>query len=132
MKTFTFAGTARETDGRVVFRATNRDGYAKILAKEGKTDINIQTLPHAMTKEDAQAYVGYVSDKPAKATKVAGIKVNPAKAKAVAAKPAETTAPAVTKTAEEIAAIRAKNLETIKEVGKRYDQMAQRLAEMED
>jgi hypothetical protein len=57
MKTFTFAGTARDTDGSVVFRATNREGYAKILAKEGKTDINIMNLPHAMTKADAAAYI---------------------------------------------------------------------------
>jgi hypothetical protein len=58
MKTFTYAGTARETDGSVVFRATNRDGYAKILAKEGKTDINIMSLPHPMTKADAAVYIG--------------------------------------------------------------------------
>jgi hypothetical protein len=57
MKTFTYAGTARETDGSVVFRATNRDGYANILAKEGKTDINIMSLPHPMTKADAKAYI---------------------------------------------------------------------------
>ena len=58
MKTFTFAGTARDTNGTVVFRATNRDGYAKILAKEGKTDINIQVLPHPMTKADAAVFIG--------------------------------------------------------------------------
>jgi hypothetical protein len=57
MKTFTFAGTARDTDGSAVFRATNREGYAKILAKEGKTDINIMSLPYAMTKADAAVYI---------------------------------------------------------------------------
>jgi hypothetical protein len=57
MKTFTFAGTARNTDGSAVFRATNREGYAKILAKEGKTDINIMSLPYAMTKADAAVYI---------------------------------------------------------------------------
>jgi N-acetylmuramoyl-L-alanine amidase CwlA len=57
MKTFTFAGTARDTDGKIVFRATNRDGYANILAKEGKTDIEMLVLPHAMTKADAKAYI---------------------------------------------------------------------------
>jgi len=57
MKTFTYAGTARDTDGTVVFRATNRDSYANILAKEGKTDINIQVLLHAMSKADAKAYI---------------------------------------------------------------------------
>lgn len=57
MKTFTYAGTARDTDGTVVFRATNRDGYAKILAKEGKTDIQIMSLPHAMTKADAAVFI---------------------------------------------------------------------------
>ena len=57
MKTFTYAGTAREIYGMVVFRATNRDGYANILAKEGKTDINIMSLPHPMTKADAKAYI---------------------------------------------------------------------------
>ena len=58
MKTFTYAGTARDTDGTVVFRVTNRDGYADILAKEGKTDINIQVLPHAMSKADAAVLIG--------------------------------------------------------------------------
>jgi hypothetical protein len=57
MKTFAYAGTARDTDGTAVFRATNRDGYAKILAKEGKTDINIMSLPHPMTKADAAVYI---------------------------------------------------------------------------
>lgn len=57
MKTFTYAGTARNTDGSVVFRATNRDGYADILAKEGKTDINIMSLPYPMTKADAAVYI---------------------------------------------------------------------------
>ena len=57
MKTFTYAGTARDTDGSVVFRATNRNGYADILAKEGKTDIDIQVLPYAMSKADAKAYI---------------------------------------------------------------------------
>jgi N-acetylmuramoyl-L-alanine amidase CwlA len=57
MKTFTYAGTARDTDGRTVFRATNRDGYAKILAKEGKTEIDIQVLPQPMTKADAKDYI---------------------------------------------------------------------------
>lgn len=57
MKTFTFAGTALDTDGTVVFRATTREGYAKILAKEGKTDIEIFSLPHAMTKAEAKAYI---------------------------------------------------------------------------
>lgn len=126
MKTFTYAGTARDIDGSVVFRATNRDGYAAILIKEGKTDVNIVNLPHAMSKDDAKKFLGYVDSKPAKAAKpqaetVAGIKVNPEKSRAVAEK-----------TPEEIAAIRAKNLETIKAVGKRYDQMAERLAELED
>ena len=57
MKTFTYAGTARDTDGKMVFRATNRDGYAKILEKEGKTDINIMSLPYAMSKADAAVYI---------------------------------------------------------------------------
>lgn len=131
MKTFTYAGTARETDGSVVFRTTNRDGYAKILEKEGKTDINIMSLPHPMTKADAAAYIGFTDVKPAKApvkatTKLAGITVKPAKATVVAAdaEPAKTEA--------ELEAIRAKNLETIQKVGRRYDQMAAKLAEMAD
>ena len=57
MKTFTYAGTAREIDGSVVFRATNRDSYTAILAKEGKTDINIMSLPYPMTKADAAVYI---------------------------------------------------------------------------
>jgi hypothetical protein len=129
MKTFTYAGTAREDNGQIVFRATNRDGYARILEKEGKTDINIMSLPYAMTKEQAQTYTGFASDKPVKAGKtetVAGIRVNPTKTtvKATQEQPAKTEA--------EIAAIRAKNLETIQKVGKRYEQMAERLAEMDD
>jgi hypothetical protein len=61
MKTFTYAGTARETDGSVVFRATNRADYAKILAREGKTDIDIQVLPQPMSKADAAAYIADAS-----------------------------------------------------------------------
>jgi len=57
MKTFRYAGTTLDTDGSVVFRATNRDGYADILAKEGKTDINIMSLPYPMTKADAAVYI---------------------------------------------------------------------------
>jgi phosphopantothenate synthetase len=112
MKTFTFAGTAREADGTQVFRATNRDGYAKILAKEGKTDINIQVLPYPMTKDQAKAYV------------MQG--VTPAEANLSD----EAKTVVVSKTPEQLAEIREKNLQTIKAVGKRYDQMAQRLAEM--
>ena len=129
MKTFTYAGTAREDNGQIVFRATNRDGYARILEKEGKTDILILSLPYAMTKEQAQTYTGFASQKPAKATKsqtVAGIRVNPAKSTAKA------TPEQPTKSAADLEAIRAKNLATIQKVSKRYEQMAERLAEMDD
>jgi hypothetical protein len=129
MKTFTFAGTAREADGRVVFRATNRDGYAAILAKEGKTDIDIQVLPHAMSKDEAKAFVGFADVKPTKAAKPA----KPAKTQTVAGIPVKAKAvPTEGKSADEIAAIREKNLQTIRAVGKRYDQMAERLADLED
>jgi hypothetical protein len=129
MKTFTYAGTAREANGQIVFRATNRDGYAAILAKEGKTDIEILSLPRPMTKDEAKAYTGFTDVKPSKASKpvkLAGITVKPSKATVVAAQeqPAKSQA--------EVEAIRAKNLETIQKVGKRYEQMAERLAEMED
>jgi polygalacturonase len=129
MKTFTFAGTAREANGQIVFRATNRDGYAAILAKEGKTDIDIQVLPRPMSKDEAKAYTGFTDVKPVRATKAP----QPAKTKTVAGIPVKAKAvPTQGKTAEEIEAIREKNLQTIRAVGKRYDQMAERLADMED
>jgi hypothetical protein len=56
MKTFNFAGVARE-NGKFVFRATNRDGYSAILEKEGKTDVQFIKLPKAMSKDEARAYL---------------------------------------------------------------------------
>ena len=53
-KTFTVAGTARNPDGTVKARFAN-DFVAriKILNKAGCTDINLVTLPQAMTKLEA-------------------------------------------------------------------------------
>lgn len=56
MDVFKYAGVSKH-NGKMKFRATNRDGYAEILIKEGKTDVNIQSLPNPMDKIAAKGYL---------------------------------------------------------------------------
>jgi hypothetical protein len=81
-KTFTVVGTAKNADGTVKARfANDLVSRIKILNKAGCTDINLQELPHAMTKLEALQFLtaqgvdgdaGYaVANKLSEKTKVA-------------------------------------------------------------
>ena len=81
-KTFTVAGTATNADGTAKARfANDLVARIKILNKAGCTNINLQELPHAMTKLQALQYLqeqgqtgdaGYaVANKLAEKTKIA-------------------------------------------------------------
>ena len=57
-KTFTVVGTAKNADGTVKARfANDLVSRIKILNKAGCTDINLQELPHAMTKLEALQFL---------------------------------------------------------------------------
>ena len=57
-KTFTVAGTAKNSDGTVKARfANDLVARIKILNKAGCTDINLVELPKAMTKLEALQYL---------------------------------------------------------------------------
>jgi hypothetical protein len=121
MKTFTYAGTAlHKKTGKLIFRVTNRAYYERVLEREGHREVAFQMLPRPMTKSEAEAYIGTPSSAPVVAETP------------VVAPAAVTITETDARTAEEVAAVRAKNLDTIRKVGKRYDQMAKRLAEIED
>ena len=99
-KTFTVAGTAKNSDGTVKARfANDLVARIKILNKAGCTDINLVELPRAMTKLEALQYLtelgvagdaGYaVANKLAEKTKLAKkgeVKVKATKAPAKAKK----------------------------------------------
>jgi hypothetical protein len=81
-KTFTVAGTATNADGTAKARfANDLVARIKILNKAGCTNINLQELPHAMTKLQALQFLqeqgqtgdaGYaVANKLAEKTKIA-------------------------------------------------------------
>lgn len=55
-KLFSHAGVSRKA-GKLKFRASNRPEYVDILIKEGHDDLDIMQLSHAMSKEDAVAYL---------------------------------------------------------------------------
>jgi len=148
-KTFTVAGTSN-LKGVVKFRVANGSAKARtaVLTRSGHTDIQLQDLPKPMSKEDAIAFIGgksqvgaltinkgpaLVADinkaksKVVKAPKLTVVKTKPAKTKEV---PAETLMAEVgikpnTKSIEEIARIKAKNLETMRAVTKRLNAMRQ-------
>lgn len=98
-KLFTVAGYSTlngETKARF---ATSMD-RVKVLARNGHTDIKLQTLPSAMTKDEAVAFL------------------EGAKAPVVKAAPAAEVM--------DIAAIRAKNLETIAKTAEKLEKMEER------
>ena len=81
-KTFKVVGTAKNADGTVKVRfANDLVSRIKILNKAGCTEINLQELPHAMTKLEALQFLtaqgvdgnaGYaVAGKLAEKTKIA-------------------------------------------------------------
>jgi hypothetical protein len=55
-KSFTHAGVSK-LDGEFKVRFANDSLRVKVLAKNGHTDIDIIELKHAMTKEEAVAYL---------------------------------------------------------------------------
>jgi hypothetical protein len=55
-KSFTHAGVSKQ-DGEFKVRFANDAMRTKVLIKNGHTDIDIIELKHAMTKEDAVAYL---------------------------------------------------------------------------
>ena len=55
-KSFTHAGVSKQ-DGQFKVRFANDAMRTKVLIKNGHTDIDIIELKHAMTKEDAVAYL---------------------------------------------------------------------------
>jgi hypothetical protein len=55
-KSFTHAGVSKQ-DGQFKVRFANEALRTKVLIKNGHTDIDIIELKHAMTKEDAVAYL---------------------------------------------------------------------------
>jgi len=61
---YSFAGTS-VLKGELKVRFANSDARAKQLAKLGDTDVNIVSLPHAMDKAQAVAYLlesGFAKD----------------------------------------------------------------------
>ena len=98
-KLFTVAGYSTlngETKARF---ATSMD-RVKVLARNGHTDIQLQALPCAMTKEAAVAFLEGAKAPVAKAAPVADV--------------------------TDIKAIRAKNLETIAKTAAKLDKMEER------
>jgi ribosomal protein S30 len=113
-KLFTVAGTS-SLDGVVKFRVANGTAAARanVLAKNGHTCIELQDLPEAMTKEAAQAFLKYVEGTAATVTKAGKVAK---KTKEFKVKNKAAAAPKVAQTAEELAAVKAKNLETMRKV----------------
>jgi hypothetical protein len=107
-KLFTVAGYSTlngETKARF---ATSMD-RVKVLARNGHTDIQLQALPCAMTKESALAFLeGKIAPQAKVATAQATVQ-------------AETVAEV-----KDIAAIRAKNLETMIKTSERIQKMEER------
>jgi hypothetical protein len=122
-KLFTVAGTS-VLEGVLKFRVANGGAAArtKVLEKNGHTQINLVDLPKAMTKEDAMVFLNYTDGEPiAKPALKAKVEKTAPKVKAekkVIEKEFKIprNAPAETKTPDEIAAIKAKNLETMRAV----------------
>ena len=103
MTSFTHAGVSK-LDGEFKVRFANDAMRTKVLIKNGHTDIDIIELKHAMTKEDAVAYLisidfdnGNKLVRAALEAEVSKRSEKPAKAvtakapKAVKAKPAKST-----------------------------------------
>lgn len=59
MSTFTHAGTSR-LNGTVKVRFANDAFRAKVLEKNGHTEVDLIELPSEMTKEDAVAYLAKI------------------------------------------------------------------------
>ena len=149
MDTFKFAGVSKH-NGKMKFRATNRAGYDEILIKEGKTNVDIRTLPKAMDKIAAKGYLITLPEfqtpeildvlgagdlatqvRTSKGPKVAKVAKVAKDTKVKAPKEQKGAVVASVKTAEEIEAIRQKNLETMREVGAKRKILDEREREQE-
>ena len=141
-KLFTVAGTSTKS-GVTKFRVANGTAAqrTKLLVKDGQTNINLIDLAKPMSKEDAIAFLtanGFSESATSKPTAVATPKpakvAKAPKLKAVKSKPAKATkeVPATKLLAEvgvkpeqrkqnvdEVARIKAKNLETMRRVSDR-------------
>lgn len=136
-KVFAVAGVSK-LDGAVKVRFAKDMSRVKVLEKNGHTEVRLMELPKAMTKEQAVAFLlahADFQDAIAQAAlKGEGVKAAPA-AKAPKAAPKakvekvtkvrEVVLPKakVEKTPEEIAAIKAKNLETLRAVGRSWQEI---------
>ena len=63
---YSFAGYSVGPDGVRKFRVANDRNRARVLEKNGHTEINIVELPHAMDRAAAEAYIagGHVAAAP--------------------------------------------------------------------
>lgn len=132
-KLFAVAGVSK-LDGAVKARFAKDMGRVKVLAKNGHTDVRLIELPEAMGKDAAVAFLlahADFQDAVAQAAlrgegKVAAtpkaVKAAPkAKvAKVTKVKEVKLAAPKVTKSPAEVAEIKAKNMETLRSVGKSW------------
>jgi hypothetical protein len=117
-KLFTVAGTS-VLGGVCKFRVANGGAAAraKVLEKNGHTDIALQDLPKPMTKDAAMAFLNYVEGTTAKVAKPAAAPKAKAAPKVVEKEfKIERKAPAAEKAPEDVENIRAKNLETMRAV----------------
>jgi hypothetical protein len=97
--TYTIAGYSTK-NGQRKFRVANGSAAARaaVLRRDGHTEITLVDLPNAMTREQAEAHMA--------------AKVTPA-------------APAVEKSAEEIAHIKEVNLQKLRETSAHLDKMVE-------
>ncbi len=117
-KLFTVAGTS-VLEGVLKFRVANGSAAVriKVLEKNGHTGIALQDLPKAMTKEDAMSFLKYVEGKAvAPVSKPAAAPKAKVEKEFKIERKVQTEAPKEEKTAEEIAAVKTKNLETMRAV----------------
>ena len=117
-KLFTVAGTS-VLEGVLKFRVANGTAVARanVLEKNGHVEIALQDLPKAMSKEDAMAFLNYTEGKAVapKTVKLSTI-VKKVNKEFKIKNAAPVAAPKVAQDADELAAIKAKNLETMRKV----------------
>lgn len=128
-KLFAVAGVSK-LDGVVKARFAKDMGRVKVLEKNGHTDVRLIELPKAMDKAAAVAFLmahASFQDAVAKAALAGEGKVAAAPkarvAKVTKVKEIVMAAPKTEKTPAEVARIKAKNLETLRKVGKSWQEI---------
>lgn len=132
-KVFAVAGVSK-LDGAVKARFAKDMGRVKVLEKNGHTDVRLIELPKAMAKDAAVAFLlAHVDFQDAvaqaalrsegKAAPAPKTKTAPKAAKVTRVKEVVLPAPKTEKSAAEIAAIKAKNLETLRKVGRSWQEI---------